>query len=209
MAAEVRRLVGPSVRFVWVGVPEWPDPSWREGVKFRREVHLLHLDDAVDFVAPTDKPLEHFVGFDIFAMTSWEDPCPRVVLENMGLGKPVVSFAGGGGAPEVLGDAGMIVAEFDPRAMAQAIALLAANPGERARLGALARRRMRANFTERVQVPKIRREMNLLINRPPWASLRMSEVPSLSDQEKDAELVGAAAASSTGRDNMAGSRLRL
>ena len=25
MAAEVRRLVGPSARFVWVGVPEWPD----------------------------------------------------------------------------------------------------------------------------------------------------------------------------------------
>ena len=79
------------------------------------------------------RALEYFARFDIFAMTSWEDPCPRVVLENMGLGKPVVCFAGGGGAPEVVGDTGVIVPEFDSRAMAQAIADLAADPQEWAR----------------------------------------------------------------------------
>src|SRR5271157_3686414 len=165
MAAEVRRLVGPSARFVWVGVPEWPDDAWYEGAKFRREAHLMGLDDMVEFIPPTPKPMEHFAGFDIFAMTSWEDPCPLVVLENMGLAKPVVCFAGGGGAPEVVGDTGVIIPDFDPHAMARAIADLAADPEQRARLGALARQRMLANFTDRVQVPKIRREIRLLVNR--------------------------------------------
>ncbi|MGO9153978.1 glycosyltransferase family 4 protein [Mycobacterium sp.] len=162
MAAEVRRLVGPSARFVWVGVPEWPD---MDGARFRREAHLMGLDDMVEFIPSTPKALEYFAGFDIFAMTSWEDPCPLVVLENMGLAKPVVCFAGGGGAPEVVGDTGVVVPEFDPLAMARAIAHLAADPPELARLGTLARQRVLANFTDRVQVPKIRREMRLLVDR--------------------------------------------
>ena len=125
----------------------------------------MGLDDMVEFIPPTPKPMEHFAGFDIFAMTSWEDPCPLVVLENMGLAKPVVCFAGGGGAPEVVGDTGVIIPDFDPQAMARAIADLAADPQQRARLGALARQRVLANFTDRVQVPKIRREIRLLVGR--------------------------------------------
>jgi len=66
-----------------------------------------------------------------------------------------------------VGDTGVIIPEFDPRAMARAIADLAADPRERARLGALARQRMRANFTERVIVPKIRGELRLLVGRSP------------------------------------------
>lgn len=59
----------------------------------------------------------------------------------------------------------MIVPEFDPLAMARAIADLAARPPELARLGALASQRLRDNFTDRVQVPKIRRKMRLLVDR--------------------------------------------
>ena len=96
MVAEVRKLLGPSVRFVWVGIPEWPGPSWLDGLKFRREVQLLGLEGVVELVPSTPKALEHFADFDVFAMTSWEDPCPLVVLENMGLGTPVVCFEGAG-----------------------------------------------------------------------------------------------------------------
>jgi glycosyltransferase involved in cell wall biosynthesis len=159
MAAELKNLLGPSVRFVWVGVPEWPSPDWLEGLRFRREIKLLGLDDVVDLVPSTPNALGRFQDFDVFAMTSWEDPCPLVVLENMGIGTPVVCFAGGGGAPEAVADTGIIIPEFDPWAMARSIAGLAANPRERDHLGALARERMIANFTDRVQVPKIRREV--------------------------------------------------
>ena len=40
----------------------------------------------------------------------------------------------------------MIIPEFDPRAMARAIADLAADPRERARLGGLARQRSASQF---------------------------------------------------------------
>ncbi len=162
MAAEVRRLVGPSARFVWVGVPDGP-----EGIMFRREVHLMGLDDSVELIPSIPNPWEQFARFGVFAMTSWEDPCPAVVMESMVLGTPVVCFAGGGGAPEVVGDTGVIVPEFDPLVMARAIADLAADPPELARLGALARQRVLTNFTDRVQVPKIRGELRLLVGRSP------------------------------------------
>jgi hypothetical protein len=42
-------------------------------------------------------PFGQLARFDIFAMTSWERPCPLVALENMGLGTPVVCFAAGAG----------------------------------------------------------------------------------------------------------------
>lgn len=170
MVAEVRRLVGPLARFVWVGVPERPDFGWREGKNFRREVCLMGLDGVVELIPTTTRPFEHFARFDVFAMTSLEDPCPLVVLETMGLGTPVVCFAGGGGSPEVVADTGVIIPDFDPLAMARAIADLAADPQERVRLGALARQRVLANFTNRVQVPKIRRELELLLDRPSVAS---------------------------------------
>jgi glycosyltransferase involved in cell wall biosynthesis len=165
MAAEVRRLVGPSARFVWVGVPQRPDLYWQLGEDFRREVSLMGLDGAVELIPPTPSPFEHYERFDLFAMTSLEDPCPLVVLESMGLGTPVVCFAGGGGSPEVVADTGVIIPDFDPLAMARAIADLTADPQERARLGALARQRVLANFTDRVQVPKIRRELMLILDR--------------------------------------------
>jgi glycosyltransferase involved in cell wall biosynthesis len=71
------------------------------------------------------------------------------VLENMGLGTPVVCSAGGGSA-EVVGDVGVNVAEFEPRAMARSIAAFAALPGRAGSAG----RRMRENFTGRFRVPK-------------------------------------------------------
>ena len=102
MGAVVRRLLGPLARFVCVGVPERPDLGWRGGKGFRRKVSLMGMDGVVDLIPTTTRPFEHFARFDVFAMTSLEDPRPLVVLETMGLGTPVVCFAGGGGSPEVV-----------------------------------------------------------------------------------------------------------
>jgi glycosyltransferase involved in cell wall biosynthesis len=160
MVAEVQRLAGSAIRFVWVGVPQEPP-----GYQFRAEARLLGLDGMIEFIPPSPAPLEHFARFDIFTMTSWEDPCPLVVLENMALGKPVICFAGGGGAPEEVGDSGVIVDGFCPREMARRVVELAGAPQERARLGALARERVRAHFTDRVQVPKIQHELEAVLRR--------------------------------------------
>jgi glycosyltransferase involved in cell wall biosynthesis len=161
MAAELTKMLGEDrVRFVWVGVASGEDDR-----RFREMAHKLHLGHLIEFVPVTPRPLEHFARFDVFAMTSWEDSCPLVVLENMLLQKPVVCFAGGGGALEEVGDAGIVIEEFNPSAMAQAIADLAASPEERAALGRAARQRALEQFTVSVQAPKILSEIERLTPR--------------------------------------------
>lgn len=138
-----------DVRFRWVGVPDGPG-----GEIMRVKRRLLGLEDRVELVGITDRPLEAFAQFDIFLLTSWEDPFPLVVLENMMLEKPVVCLPGGG-APDEVGPAGVVVDQFHPRAVADAIAALLADPERRRQLGAAARQRILDNFTDRVCVPRL------------------------------------------------------
>jgi glycosyltransferase involved in cell wall biosynthesis len=121
----------------------------------RLEARKLGVEDVVRFLPTVADPHPHYAAFDVFAMTSWEDPCPLVVLESMALGKVVVCFSGGGGAPEVVGDAGIMIPEFNPEWMAKAIAGLAGDPARRFRLGDAARNRVARQFVSSVQSPKI------------------------------------------------------
>lgn len=158
MALELKRLLGEDrVRFVWVGVGG-SGSDWQ----FRQMARLMKLGHLIDFVPTTTDPLSHFVAFDAFAMTSWEDPCPVVVIESMMLQIPVVCFNGSGGAPEEVGPTGIVIENFSTRDMAQALASLAASPEECATLGQAARERALSRFTASVQVPKIRREIMAL-----------------------------------------------
>lgn len=157
-ASELRALAGDDTfRFVWVGVRDDPD-----SIDFRNEVRHRKLEGVVELVPATQEPFPHFAGFDVFAMTSWEDPCPVVVLEAMMLKKPVLCFAGSGGAPEEVGDTGMVVENFSPAAMAQAIARLMAAPEQCRQLGEEARTRIGQQFTASEQAPKILRVLRQL-----------------------------------------------
>ena len=159
MAAELRRLVGENVRFMWVGASE--EQAYRS---FRNEARLLGLEGSVEFIPPTKTPLEYFAKFDAFAMTSWEDSCPLVLLENMALGKPSLCFAQGGGAREVIADAGIVVDGFRPEVMARKIAELIANPSLCTTLGASAKQRVAEGFTNATQLPKILNEIHLCLS---------------------------------------------
>ena len=142
------------VRFVWLGVSDTQGSR-----QLRLMVERVGLADAIDLLPSTPDARAVFADFDVFAMTSWEDPCPLVVMENMLLRTPVVCFAGGGGAPEQVGETGIVVPDFSPDAMADALAYLAENPEKRRALGEAARARVLAHFTTEVQVPKIAAEI--------------------------------------------------
>lgn len=158
MASEVKKRLGADrVRFVWVGMVE-DEEGWR----FREMARKLHLTEDIEWVPFTPRPLDYYASFDIFALTSWEDSFPLVVLENMLLETPVVCFAGSGGAPEEVGDAGVVVADFSPPDMADAIVALAGDPERRAALGKAARRRVQENFTAAHQAPKLLAEIQRL-----------------------------------------------
>ena len=158
MAAEVKKQLGAGrVRFVWVGMVE-DEEGWR----FREMARKLHLTDDIELVPFTPRPLDHYAGFDIFALTSWEETASLAALENMLLQKVVVCFAGAGGPPEFVGAAGIIVPEFSPPDMAAAIVALAEDPARRVMLGEAARRRVLDNFTAERQAPRLLDEIRRL-----------------------------------------------
>jgi glycosyltransferase involved in cell wall biosynthesis len=155
VAAILKELLPKRLlEFRWIGLVSDSDTR-----KAKLEARKLGIGDIVRFIPRIERPLDQFQEFDVFAMTSWEDPCPLVVLENMALGKPVVCFQGGGGAPEEVGSAGLIVPDFRPEMMAMAIAELARDDARREMLGTRARSRVKEMFLASVQVPKLLAEM--------------------------------------------------
>ncbi|MGR0318716.1 glycosyltransferase family 4 protein [Agromyces sp. ZXT2-3] len=79
-------------------------------------------------------------SIDVFVVPSrWPDPCPLTAGEGMASGLPVVASRIGG-LPDVLGDAGILVAPDDPEALARALAALIDDPDERARRASASRR---------------------------------------------------------------------
>lgn len=158
MAAEVKKRLGADkVRFIWVGLPDG-EAGWQ----FREMARKLHLTENIKMVSFTDKPFDYYTQFDIFAMTSWEETASLAALENMLLQKPVVCFAGAGGPPEFVGAAGVVIEEFSPPAMADAVCALAADPARRIALGEAARQRVLDNFTTARQAPKLLEEIQRL-----------------------------------------------
>ncbi len=158
MAYELKHILGSdNVRFVWVGLRD--DESSRQ---FRYMVASLGMEQDIEMLNLTDEPLKVFADFDILAMCSWEDACPLVVMENMMLGKVVACFSGSGGASEVVGTTGLVIPEFSARLMAEQISHLSRDLRRIRELGMAAKARVESMFTERVQLPKIRRMLDAL-----------------------------------------------
>lgn len=141
-ARQVVDLLGTDrVRFVWVGYRDN-----LEGLRFRTMVTRLGLDGVVELVRETDRAYEHFDSFDVFAMTSWEDSAPLVVLETMAMGIPTVCFAPTGGSAEEVGEAGVVLEGISTSAMAEAIVDLLRSPERRMTMGDACRARVATEF---------------------------------------------------------------
>ncbi|HET8627139.1 MAG TPA: glycosyltransferase family 4 protein [Thermomicrobiales bacterium] len=84
----------------------------------------------------------------------WEEPLSRTLLEAGAAGLPAVALATGG-TPDIVadGETGLLVA--DPAGLGPALAALLADPARRARLGAAARERIAAHFSEDAVVPRV------------------------------------------------------
>ena len=87
-------------------------------------------------------PADVLAATDIFVLPSLVEGLPLALLEAMRAGKPIVATAVGG-VPEAVtsGVNGLLVAPADDVALADAIAILAASPQQRAELGEQARAR--------------------------------------------------------------------
>jgi glycosyltransferase involved in cell wall biosynthesis len=143
----VDRLGVDRLRFVWVGYRDN-----QAGLQFRAMISRLGLDDVVELVPTASRVHDHFARFDMFAMTSWEDSFPLVVLEAMAMGVPVICFAPTGGPAEEVGEVGVIVPEISPHGMADAIVELAQSPQKRWAIGSASSERVRQQFSRGASV---------------------------------------------------------
>jgi glycosyltransferase involved in cell wall biosynthesis len=131
-----------DVHFVWVGAREVPTTE-----HLRTDIAGVGLADRVHLLGPEPNPARWFALYDVFTLTSREDPFPLVCLESSLLGTPIVCFDNTGMAEFAGdGDCGFVVEYLDVEAMADRVLALLDDPGLRQEVGGRAARRVRAEF---------------------------------------------------------------
>ena len=141
-----------DMHFVWVG------SAWDRHipVEIAYDLQKLGLEKRVHFVGHRDNYLEYLSMFDALCLTSREDPFPLVVLEAAALGKPIICFAEGGGAPEfVEDDCGFVVPYLDVPTMAARLLELMADVDVRHRFGRRGAVKVRERHDVTVAAPRI------------------------------------------------------
>ncbi|MDI9880164.1 glycosyltransferase family 4 protein [Flectobacillus longus] len=127
-----------NIYFLWIGGSH----SQNDFKIFSIDSQRLGLHN-IRFVEAVSNPLDYLAVFDIFALTSREDPYPLVVLEAALLQKPMVCFENAGGAQDLIEtDAGIIVPYLSLNAMANAIVSIKENPACRLQMGKVARKKV-------------------------------------------------------------------
>jgi glycosyltransferase involved in cell wall biosynthesis len=107
----------------------------------------LGIEDRLTIAGPlaTLELVERYRACSVYVQPSLAECFPITVLEAMAVGRPVVATDVGGVAEE-LGATGLVVPAGDEAALVDAIGGLLADADERARLGALARARVEAEY---------------------------------------------------------------
>ncbi|WP_373056912.1 glycosyltransferase family 4 protein [Zunongwangia sp. H14] len=116
-----------DIEFTWVGlVPEADKES------LDLELEKLGLKNDIHFVGEVEKPESYFEDFDVFLMTSREDPFPLVCIEAGMLGIPIICFDKATGISEIIENkGGFIVPYLNIEAMAERIKFYFNNPIKR------------------------------------------------------------------------------
>jgi glycosyltransferase involved in cell wall biosynthesis len=106
-----------QIAFVWVG-----EIKNEVVAGYHYENERLKLEPNITFTGSLEKPVDAFQIFNVFTLTSREDPFPLVCLEAAALAKPILCFADSGGIPEWIEKGGGIVVPFvDVSSMADQI----------------------------------------------------------------------------------------
>lgn len=138
LARSVVRSGRRDVHFVWVGGL----PGGFEWEQIAMDIAHSGAEAHLHLVGLRDRPFDWYRTFDVFALTSREDPYPLVGLETALLQVPMLVFEDSGGMIELLrrdhvatGELGVIVPYLDVEAMADAALALLDDPGRRSSIG--------------------------------------------------------------------------
>ena len=162
----------PLTWFVWAG--HLNDDEFRRWLF--HDCRIGGLGDRIRFIGPRSSMAPYYMAADLLALTSREDPCPLVNMEAMEAGLAVVAFDGAGGAPEVLGDAGLCVPYLDAGAMAAAVRLLLADARLRHEMGTRGRARIRGRFSWLRFMEDFREILGADFERRPAQRLKVSVI---------------------------------
>jgi glycosyltransferase involved in cell wall biosynthesis len=115
-----------------------------------REASLSGVPIAVLGRLPAADVPRFLAAVDVLAVPSYDEGLPRVVLEAMAMGIPVVASSVGG-IPEAIEHekTGLLIPPSNPTALAKALARVLDDPALASRLGAAGRERVLAEFDAR------------------------------------------------------------
>jgi glycosyltransferase involved in cell wall biosynthesis len=161
LARQVTELAPPGqCHFLWLG------GNLIDQREALHDVAQVGLADVCHFVPAVANPDAYFHAFDLFALTSREDPFPVAMLEAALSGLAIVCFAGGGGAPELVeDDAGVVVPYLDVPAMARACVELWRDDSRRRQMGQSAKTKVETRYMLDIQGPKILAVINATLAR--------------------------------------------
>jgi glycosyltransferase involved in cell wall biosynthesis len=101
--------VNKRIKFCWIG--NFDSPATAAALK--QQVDELNIGNQLVFTGPLPHNYYNLAPFDLFFLSSREDPYPLVVLEAGFMRVPALCFDTAGGIPEFVGeDAGWIVPGF-------------------------------------------------------------------------------------------------
>jgi glycosyltransferase involved in cell wall biosynthesis len=130
-----------SCRFLVVG-----DGELRSGLEAR--VQALGLDSRVHFLGWRGDLPRVYADLDLVVLTSANEGLPVSLIEAMASARPVVATRVGG-VPDLVehGAAGLLVPPGNPRALAEAMVTLLADPERRREMGQAGRKRVHPAFS--------------------------------------------------------------
>lgn len=153
----------PGAHVAFVGGPILAESGFLESL--HSLTIRLGLSDRVHFLGFRDNVPELMSAVDVVAHPSVSfDPCPRVVLETLHSGIPLVATSVGG-VPEMVesGVSGILVPPYDPLSLAGALRCLLEDRELAMRLASNGRRRALECFTLDRLTREVERQMNLLV----------------------------------------------
>lgn len=104
--------------FVWLGGPLDSQNHYKAVYDLKK----WGIADRVIFAGKHPNPQDYFNRYDLFLMTSREDPFPLVCLENAQAGNPILCFKDAVGSEEFINDqTGGVVPYLDTKAMANKV----------------------------------------------------------------------------------------
>jgi len=111
---------------------------------------------------PKDELWSFYAALAVPSLTTprWKEQLGGTLLDGLAMGVPVVASSSGG-LPDALGDAGILVPEGDPAALADALRRLRADPALRGRLARAGRERFHREFAISVYADRIASSLRL------------------------------------------------